>query len=124
MKLSGDTKERIRVFFLFMLEVYKIAMGTFLTLFVPHNCAETDEECIAVSNTPTTLSTVTIWTNGVTFSSIVVLYAIELARENWCIHHLDIDPSLPDINLASEASLEVKTSLNRWNLRYYYAASV
>ena len=124
MKLSGDTKERIRVFFLFLLEVYKIAMGTFLTLFVPHNCSETDEECIAVSNTPTTLSTVTIWTNGVTFSSIVFLYMIELARENWCIRHLDIDPSLPDINLASEAPLAVKQSLNKWNVRYYYAACI
>ena len=124
MKINNDTKERLRVFFLFMLEIYKIMMGTFLTVFVPHNCSQTDEECIAATNTPTTLSTVTIWTNGVTFVSISVLYVCELMRENWMIHHLDIDPSLPDINLATTAPEEVKSLLHRWNARYYLCALV
>lgn len=32
MKIDNDCKERLRVFFAFGLEVYKIAMGTFLTM--------------------------------------------------------------------------------------------
>ena len=122
MKLTNDTKERIRVFALFLLEVYKIMMGTFLSLFVPHNCPESDTECIAASNSPSMLSNVTIWTNSVTFFSICILYVIELMRENFFIHHLDIDPSVPDINLVQVAPKPVTILLNRWNRRYYFAA--
>lgn len=122
MKLTNDTKERFRVFALFLLEVYKIMMGTFLTLFVPHNCPESDAECIAASNSPTMLSNVTMWTNSVTFFSISVLYIIELMRENFLIHHLDIDPTVPDINLIQVAPEPVTVLLNKWNRRYYLAA--
>jgi hypothetical protein len=122
MKISNDTKERIRVFFLLCLEIYKIICGCFLSLFVPHNCPGEETECVAVSASPTTFSTATIWVNGVTFFSIFVLYVTEISRENFCIHHFDVCPSLPDNNLKSEAPEEVFVLLNRWNQKYYWAA--
>ena len=38
MKLDVDTKERMKVLFIFLLQSYKVAMGSMLTLFVPQLC--------------------------------------------------------------------------------------
>ena len=62
--------------------------------------------------------------NAAAFTSICALYAIELARENFCIKHLDIDPDLPDTHLATIAPESLKTKLIAWNDLYWRAASV
>ena len=38
MKLDVDTKERIKVLLIFLLQSYKVAMGSMLVLFVPQLC--------------------------------------------------------------------------------------
>ena len=40
MHLTTDNKQRLKVSFSFLLEFYKVVMGTFLTIFVPQNCGE------------------------------------------------------------------------------------
>ena len=62
--------------------------------------------------------------NAAAFTSICALYAIELARENFCIKHLDINPDLPDTHLATIAPESLKTKLVAWNDLYWRAASV
>ena len=52
----------------------------------------------------------------------LTLYGVELLRENWCITHLDIDPSFPDLHLAEVASESVQHRLLAWNNRYWKAA--
>ncbi len=123
MKINNDTKERIRVAFIFGLEVYKIAMGTFLSIFIPHTCDEEVSEC-NMSLSSTVLGRVAFGLNATAFTSICALYAIELARENFCIKHLDIDPDLPDTHLATIAPESLKTKLIAWNDLYWRAASV
>ena len=46
MKFDVDTKERIKVIFLFIFQSYKILMGCMLVLFVPQVC---DEEVCTLS---------------------------------------------------------------------------
>ena len=123
MKINNDTKERIRVAFIFGLEVYKIAMGTFLSIFIPHTCDEEVSEC-NMSLSSTVLGRAAFGLNAVAFTSICALYAIELARENFCIKHLDINPDLPDTHLATIAPESLKTKLVAWNDLYWRAASV
>ena len=115
MKIDNDCKERLRVFFAFGLEVYKIAMGTFLSLFVPKAC---EDDC-PTSTTPTLLGAASFWTNAATFFSIIVLYTVELRRENWMIRHLDVDSDKPDSYLALVAPDDVKSSLHAWNGWYW-----
>ena len=93
MKIDNDVKERLKVLASFALESYKICMGCFLSVFVTHNCEGEENECsVTDSFRPTSLfSTVTIVVNGITFAAIVALYTVELARENFCIEHLDIE---------------------------------
>jgi hypothetical protein len=123
MKVDNDTKERIRVALIFGLEVYKIAMGTFLSIFIPHTCDEEVSEC-NMSLSSTVLGRAAFGLNAAAFTSICALYAIELARENFCIKHLDIDPDLPDTHLATIAPESLKTKLVAWNDLYWRAASV
>lgn len=115
MKIDNDAKERLRVFFAFGLEVYKIAMGTFLSLFVPKAC---EDDC-PTSTTPSLLGGASFWTNAATFCCIVMLYTVELRRENWMIKHLDIDSDKPDSYLALVAPDEVKHRLHAWNGWYW-----
>lgn len=123
MKINNDTKERIRVAFIFGLEVYKIAMGTFLSIFIPHTCDEEVSEC-NMSLSSTVLGRAAFGLNAAAFTSICALYVIELARENFCIKHLDINPDLPDTHLATIAPESLKTKLISWNDLYWRAASV
>ena len=123
MKINNDTKERIKVAFIFGLEVYKIAMGTFLSIFIPHTCDEEVSEC-NMSLSGTLMGRAAFGLNAAAFTSICGLYAIELMRENFCIKHLDINPDLPDTHLATIAPESLKTKLIAWNDLYWRAASV
>ncbi len=122
MKVDNDTKERIKVALIFGLEVYKIAMGTFLSIFIPHTCDEEVSEC-NMSLSSTVIGRAAFGLNAVAFTSICGLYAIELMRENFCIKHLDINPDLPDTHLATIAPESLKTKLIAWNDLYWKAAS-
>ena len=123
MKINNDTKERIKVALIFGLEVYKIAMGSFLSIFIPHTCDEEVSEC-NMSLSSTVLGRAAFGLNAVAFTSICALYAIEPTRENFCIKHLDINPDLPDTHLATIAPESLKTKLIAWNDLYWRAASV
>ncbi len=126
-KINPDTKERIRVFFLFALEAYKISMGTMLAIFVPHTCDELSEgndECsILDSFVPTTTyGMVTLSVNGLTMLAICMLYTVELMRENFFIERLDIDPNFPDNHLKDISDDNLKALVLKWNHRYWRAA--
>mgnify|MGYP001347932359 CR=1 FL=1 len=123
MKVDNDTKERFRIALIFGLEVYKICMGTFLSIFIPHTCDEDVSEC-NMTLSSTVLGRAAFGLNAAAFTSICALYAIELSRENFCIKHLDINPDLPDTHLATIAPESLKTKLVAWNDLYWRAASV
>ena len=48
MKVTTDTKQRIKTSLAFIVEFYKILMGTFLCSFVPQKCG--DEVCSITQN--------------------------------------------------------------------------
>lgn len=108
--MDEDTQQRLKGGFTFMLEFYKICMGTFLTVFVPHQCYETTPQ-----GEQSTICTVSynvyhgddyhrrvIWFNLVSFVVFVSMYYMEVKRENWCINYLDIDYSKASDNLDDE----------------------
>ena len=125
MRLDNDFKERVKVVGSFLLESYKICMGCFLSVFVSHNCDNTEEqECsVLQSFSPTSaMGVVTFTTNALTFGAIVSLYIVELMRENYCIETLDIDANYPDTNLQHIAPVAVRQTLLQWNNRYWKTA--
>ena len=125
MRVSRDTSERLRVFAAFMLEIYKVATGTMLSVFVAHNCPETSEECSVVDSFhpthPLTFGTLVL--NGTTLVFVVSLYVLGLSRENFMIYAFDINPEYPDAYLDDVAPPCALRKLRRWNKRYWRAAA-
>jgi hypothetical protein len=104
MKLDVDNKERLKVFVLFLLQSYKVVMGSMLVVFVPRQCQDANQTTICspsenVQNADT-LNRAALWTNFVTILFFMATYAVELRRENFCVHNFDIDHDVGDNNLA------------------------
>lgn len=99
MKLTVDNKQRVATGLQFILEFYKILMGTFLVAFVPQDCG--GQVCTImdnINNTDTLHLSANIC-NAVTFFFVLHFYYKELQRENWCITYLDIDEEKPNNHL-------------------------
>jgi len=95
--MDADTKQRIQSGLIFLLEFYKVLMGTLLIIFVPQRCGD-DRHLCTVGESETTYLVV----NGISCLMMLQLYYTELRRENWCIKYLDIDPTVPNNNLDTE----------------------
>ena len=120
MKLDIDTKQRITTGLLFVLEFYKILMGTFLIAFVPQDCGGnvcTVNENIISGDFLKICSNIF---NAVTFLFVLNFYKTEIQRENWCITYLDIDESKPNDNLdlQIEAYPDIKMKMAKLNHNY------
>ena len=104
MRLDVDTKQRMKGAATFVLEFYKILMGTFLTVFVPH-AWEDGRICSFTHNlyeNHDVFHQVAVGTNAACFLAFLMMYVIEIRRENWCITYLDIDPTKAIENLDTE----------------------
>lgn len=100
MKVDVDCKERIKIALTFLLQSYKVLMGSMVLLFVPRGCD--DHICSVTDNLYNTndLNVSGLVFNFITVCSFVAVYAAELRRENWCVHNFDIDHNISDNNLA------------------------
>lgn len=121
MKFDVDTKERIKVIFLFIFQSYKILMGCMLVLFVPQIC---DEEVCTLSEKLESRDDkhlITLFFNGLSVLLFVILYILELKRENWCVKYLDINHDFSDNNLGIviKDRPELLKSLDKYNNNYF-----
>ena len=116
MKVSLDNRQRIQSGLTFCLEFYKVLMGSFLILFVPQKCG--DHICSARENIQNETACFVI--NIISCLMLIILYIVELRRENWCITFLDIDPKKSNENLDSEIENypEIKTQMQKINKDY------
>lgn len=125
MKVDVDSKERIKVALLFLLQSYKVIMGSMLVVFVPRKCDNhvcTVRENVYNSNP---LNRAALVTNFITIWFFVITYAIELRRENFCVRNFDINHDMGDNNLAIilKDKPELKNALHSHN-RIYYRSSI
>jgi len=100
MKLDVDNRERLKVSILFLLQSYKVIMGSMLVVFVPRQCD--DDICSFNQNVQNAdpLNRAALVTNFLSIAFFAATYAIELRRENFCVHHFDINHDVGDNNLA------------------------
>ena len=94
MELYLDTQQRIKIFFLFIFQVYKIIMGSFLVLFVPQQCGDHDCTIYELGNNNEKYGQLCVMWNVFTLLSFLYLYLVELRRENWMITYLDHNDEL------------------------------
>jgi hypothetical protein len=126
MKVDVDTKERIKTIFIFLLQSYKVLMGSMLVLFVPQSCG--NSICSITDNLyrEGDLHRTSLAFNFLSTLCFVTCYTIELNRENWCIEHLDISDDYGDNNLplVLKERPELEKALHKINDRYYYSSQI
>jgi hypothetical protein len=120
MKLTIDTKQRIQSGCIFILEFYKVLMGSFITLFVPHQCDDHICSMNEIFDSSDDFRMFVLFVNFVSCIQLLILYALEIKRENWCITYLDIDPKKPNNNLDIEIEdyPEYKKQMTQINKNY------
>jgi len=128
MKVDTDTKERIKIFGTFMLQSYKVVMGTMLSFFVAQKCQNSDgmdQICTLEENRNRVgvYPNLVVIFNSMTLVGFIGTYLIELTREDWCVEHFDIEPSVPDtaINDILKEKIELRDELQFRNKLYYKA---
>ena len=101
-----DFKQKTNVFFTLMLEIYRVLMGAFLIAFVPQKCDETI--CTLGQNIGRTdnFSIIVVTMNGATFLVFLILYFIEVKRENKLITYLEVNRFTPVDNESVGKALE------------------
>jgi hypothetical protein len=120
MKLDIDTSQRINITLNFLLEFYKISMGTLLIMFVPQMCY--DKPCTIIDNI--TMSTpwemVCVVFNFISWISVLGLYVVELKREHYAIEYLDVECDKPNNFLDKEIEdyPEIKAKITQINNKY------
>lgn len=101
-----DTQQKLNVALTLVLEVYRVLMGAMLVLFVPQNC--NGQICSLSDNFDRDdggLTKSAFALNMLTVTSFLVLYKIEVSRENRMIDYLNVNPELPRDNEAVEEAL-------------------
>lgn len=97
--VSGqDFQQKTNSYIVFTLEMYRVLMGTLLLLFVPQKCG--DELCsmsqIILKSDATYIGNISL--NVVTFMAFLLMYVIELRRENKMISYLEVNKEFPSDN--------------------------
>jgi hypothetical protein len=108
-KVLSDRSQRFMVAMAFLLEFYKVVMGSMLTVFVPYRCSSLPDAC-SITDVLNALATsedadikrAAFAMNFATLALVVALYGFEAYREHFCIEYLDIDPDKPNTNLEQE----------------------
>ena len=124
MKINIDTKARLQIIFSFLLQSYKVAMGSLLLLFVPRSCAD-NKLCTFRDNLDNRdyMNFPALCFNFITVFAFLITYIVELKRENWFVTNFDIDHNKADNNLAIVLTtpnyLHLKKPLHYYNQLYY-----
>ena len=126
MKITIDNIQRIKGCGIFMLEFYKILMGTFLTIFVPRDCGNRVCTLTDNYNDDEIFHRMTFIYNSICFSIVMYLYYTEIKRENWCITYLDIDDDKALENLDDEIERypDIKKTMLIMNKKYRTASMI
>lgn len=126
MIISADLKNSIKIIGLCSLQVYRVAMGTMLSMFVPQKCNEDVCTLTENFNNDELFHQVVFYFNSITLLFFIVNYCIELKREYWCIKYLDIDSNKSDNSLKQIIKNEPKLDhqMDRFNKMYYQSCII
>lgn len=124
-----DFMQKVNVSTTLVLEVYRVLMGAFLLVFVPQNC---DGDLCSFNqniNKSDTLSSTGLIINLITMCSFLVLYGIEVKRENKLITYLEVNRFTPVDNESVGEALEKldpvkKDTILSYDHHYYNSGMV
>jgi hypothetical protein len=118
-----DFNQKLSVFVSLMLELYRVVISSLLILFVPQLCDDhicSYSENLEADNKKYEAG---LALNFITLFSFIVLYFIEVKRENKMIEYLEVNKNLANDNETVGKALEKLDNIRKnkiWNLDYYY----
>lgn len=119
-----DAKQKMNVMFTLLLEVYRVLMGAMLIVFIPQDCD--GEICSLSQNVNRDDGGVTksaFALNLFTLLSFLILYKIEVSRENKMIDYLHVNEEKPRDNDSVKEALELLNPVKKeeiWKLDDHY----
>jgi hypothetical protein len=121
-----DFKQKSAVYVSFVLELYRVLMGSMLLMFVPQKCD--DHICDMFENTIVVpeVYTTAIALNAYSLICFLIMYVVEIKRENKLITYLEVDKHLAfDNESIGEALVKLPTNKKDAILAYdsYYLHS-
>ena len=95
---NQDNSQKINVAIAVVLELYRVLVSTLLILFVPQKCKE--HVCTLQENmeTESNLYTTGLVFNFTTMFAFMIMYSLEIKRENRLITYLEVNKSNPTDN--------------------------
>lgn len=89
-----DFQQKSAVYVSFVLELYRVLMGSMLVMFVPQKCG--DHICGMFENTTVIpeIYTTAIAMNAYSLLCFFIMYVVEIKRENKLITYLEVDKTL------------------------------
>ena len=118
-----DFMQKVNVATTLLLEIYRVLMGAFLILFVPQKCGEHICDFNENLNKSDTIDIIGVSSNLVTFLNFLILYFIEVKRENKLITYLEVNRFEPvDNESVGEAlnKLDEKRKTKILSYDHYY----
>jgi hypothetical protein len=137
MKVSQNVYQKAMIFALMGLDIYRILIGSFFSIFVPQRCdvknnlvnsnsttvnftaeMKSSHTCELKENISdlTSFNWFVLGLNAFTALSIAIAFIWEFKRETWMVNHLDVNPEKPDNNLDDE--LDMKNDENKLIEKY------
>ena len=118
-----DTRQRINVVTNFMSDGFKVIMASMLCVFVPQKC--NDGICTLSENITDLIeyNMFVLFFNIFTLFIFVILYCVELCREQWMISHFDYNDQLADLHLSTYKNEypNLFEKLKKYNYMYFTA---
>lgn len=93
-----DFKQKSGAYVAFLLEMYRVLMGTLLLFFVPQKCGDDLCNMSQIIQKTDAMYVGNISVNVVTFAAFFLMYVIELRRENKMISYLEVNKEFPSDN--------------------------
>jgi hypothetical protein len=118
-----DFQQRMNVASTLLLEIYRVLMGAFLVIFVPQKCGENICSLSENINREDGLAKTAIGFNAITMFTFLMLYFVEVKRENKLINYLEVNRFTPvDNDSVGEALQKLATEKKQsiWNYDGYY----
>lgn len=122
--LSSSTIERISIVAYLLLDIYRVCIGSFYTLFIPQLC--TDEKgshiCTMYENTSnlSPFDATALGMNACTAFLMMFAFAFEFYRENWMVTNLAMDDAKSDDNLSEEIERYAKLKEEFLRINRFY----
>ena len=120
---SQDFNQKLNVAITLILEIYRVLMGALLVVFVPQKCEDTICSASQNVNRDDKLTKAAFSFNIITAISFLLLYYIEVQRENKLINYLDVNKFTASDNDSVGKALEKLSVVKKqkiWDYDGYY----